>query len=177
MQPTKFDQKSFETLASAMEEAQHNDQPFMGQGPNDTPVIVGDVNNTDSEKDYTVEFLYPKGYAVIGDQEETEDGILVTRQFTGISITPRKARRMRHAVATMLMYLSKVNEKTGVQEVMTFAELAEVYSVLSDDVLDAMENIVQVSLGISDIDMEYITDVSLINVAGELVTANSGFFQ
>lgn len=172
-----FEANATERVLTSLDTAQHTTQPFLGAGKGDAPVVVGDVNNIDSESDYVVEFIYPKGYAVQGDYTETPEGLSVLRKFSGVAITPRKARRMRHAVSTLLIYFSKVNQTTGVQEVMTVSDVANVYGQLSDDIVESMETILQHTLGISELDMEYVTDQSLIHVVGEIIVKNSGFFQ
>lgn len=177
MESKMFDATASSKILESLEQSQHNTQPFLGSGTKDVPVVVGDVNNIDSENDYIVEFLYPHNYSIQGDFESTEDGLIVTRKFSSITITPRKARKMRHAVSTLLLYFSKVSPTTGEHSIMTLSDVANVYGQLSDEIVDAMESIVSVSLGISDIDMEYITDKSLLDVVGELVVRNSGFFQ
>lgn len=172
-----FDTEATKDVVTSISQATTSTQPFMGTGSDNKPVIVGDVNNLDSEADYVVEFLYPAGYAISGDYEETPHGRKVVRKFTGATISPKKGRRMRHAVSVMLLHFSKVDNKTGEHEIMTIADVAEIYGVLSNEVVEAMETILQVTLGISDMDMEYVTDSSLSNVVGEIIQNNSGFFQ
>lgn len=60
---------------------------------------------------------------------------------------------------------------------MSLSEVTEVYSKLSDEVVDAMETLVQYGLGISDYDMEYLSDESLVVLSSQLIDKNSGFFQ
>ena len=170
---TNFDNNTNRSMIE--EQAQTRDQPFMATGSNDTPVVVGDVNNIDAESDYVAKFIYPKNYAIHGDYTDTDEGREVVRVFKGVSITPRKARRVRHAVTTLILYFSKVNTNTGEQEIMSLSEVTEVYSKLTDEVVDAMETLVQVGLGISD--MEYLTDESLVVLSSQLIDKNSGFFQ
>lgn len=175
--PNEFDRASTENVLSSVENAQYNTQPFMGMSQTGEPVVVGDVNNIDSDNEYLVEFLYPKGYTVQGEYEETEDGLLVTRRLSGVTVTPRKARRMRHAVSTLLLYFSKVSPSTGEQELMTIGDVASIYGYLSDEVVGAMETVIMTTLGISEFDMEYLTDRSLVQNVGDIVRNNSGFFQ
>lgn len=177
MTPTNFDNNTNRSMIEALEHAQTRDQPFMATGNNDTPVVVGDVNNIDAESDYVAKFVYPKNFAIQGDYTDTDEGREVVRVFKGVSITPRKARRVRHAVTTLILYFSKVNTNTGEQEIMSLSEVTEVYSKLTDEVVDAMETLVQVGLGISDFDMEYLTDESLVVLSSQLIDKNSGFFQ
>ena len=40
-----------------------------------------------------------------------------------------------------------------------------------------METLVQYGLGISDYDMEYLSDESLVVLSSQLIDKNSGFFQ
>ena len=172
-----FDTTATEKVLTSLNQAQHSTQPFLGAGTGDTPVVVGDLNNIDNEADYYVEFLYPRGYAIQGEFTETEQGLHVIRKFSRKKISPRKARRMRHATSVMVLYFSKVNEATGIQEVMTLSDVAVTYGHLSDEVIDSLETILQTTLGISDMDMEYVTDKSLLNVVGDIIVNNSGFFQ
>lgn len=177
MKSTNFDRTASSNITEAFNEAQRREQPFMATGSNDTPVVVGDVNNIDAESDYVAKFIYPKNYAIQGDYTDTDEGREVIRLFKGVSITPRKARRVRHAVTTLILHFSKVNTQTGEQEIMSLSEVTEVYSKLTDEVVDAMETLVQVGLGISDLDMEYLSDESLVVLSSKLIDNNSGFFQ
>lgn len=177
MTPTNFDTNAQRGMIKAIEQAQTKDQPFMATGSNGNPVVVGDVNNIDAESNYEAKFIYPKNFAVQGDYTDTSEGREVIRVFKGVSITPRKARRVRHAVTTLILYFSKVNTTTGEQEIMSLSEVTEVYSKLSDEVVDAMETLVQYGLGISDYDMEYLSDESLVVLSSQLIDKNSGFFQ
>ena len=169
MTPTNFDTNAQRGMIEAIEQAQTKDQPFMATGSNGAPVVVGDVNNIDAESTYEAKFIYPKNFAVQGDYTDTSEGREVIRVFKGVSITPRKARRVRHAVTTLILYFSKVNTTTGEQEIMSLSEVTEV--------LDAMETLVQYGLGISDYDMEYLSDESLVVLSSQLIDKNSGFFQ
>lgn len=172
-----FDASAGKSVVTAMDKSSRNQQPFMGQDQNGNPVIVGDVNDVDSGADYVVEFLYPKGYAINGDYQETPQGLLVHRVLKDKKITPRTARKLRHAVSVLIVNFSKINESTGSTEIMTIADVANVYEKLPNDVVSAMEDVVQYTLGITDMDMEYLTDGSLIHNATQLILNNSGFFQ
>ena len=172
MTVTNFDKNAQHGMIEAIEQAQRQDQPFMATGSNDSPVVVGDVNNIDAESDYEAKFIYPKNFAIQGNYTDTDEGREVIRVFKGVSITPRKARRVHHAVTTLILYFS-----TGEQEIMSLSEVTEVYSKLSDEVVDAMETLVQYGLGISDYDMEYLSDESLVVLSSQLIDKNSGFFQ
>lgn len=173
-----FDRNAVEELQQAMEGAQTRQEPFLWKNQQGKPEIVGDVSEIDNEKGYIVTFEYPEEYkAQFPDAEVLSSGrLLVKRSFESVTISPRKARRLRHAVAVLISAFSKYDGNNGV-EIMTISEIAEKYEVLSDEVVDAMEKLVQVSFGINDIDMEYLTDDSLIQVSGQLVFNNSGFFQ
>ena len=177
MKKTNFDKNAQHGMIKAIEQAQRQDQPFMATGSNDSPVIVGDVNNIDAEADYEAKFIYPKNFAIQGNYTDTSEGREVIRVYKGVSISPRKARRVRHAVSTLILYFSKVNTTTGEQEIMSLSEVTEVYSKLSDEVVDSMETLVQYGLGISDYDMEYLSDESLVVLSSKLIDKNSGFFQ
>lgn len=177
MTTTNFDTNAQQSMIEAIEQAQRQDQPFMATGSNDSPVVVGDVNNIDAESVYEAKFIYPKNFAIQGKYTDTDEGREVIRVFKDVSITPRKARRVRHAVTTLILYFSKVNTTTGEQEIMSLSEVTEVYSKLSDEVVDAMETLVQYGLGISDYDMEYLSDESLVVLSSQLIDKNSGFFQ
>lgn len=177
MTTTNFDRDAQKSMIHAIEQAQTKEQPFMATGNNEAPVVVGDVNNIDAEADYVAKFIYPKNFAISGEYTDTDEGREVVRVFKGISITPRKARRVRHAVTTLILYFSKVNTNTGEQEIMSLSEVTEVYSKLTDEVVDAMETLVQVGLGISEFDMEYLSDESLVVLSSQLIDNNSGFFQ
>lgn len=177
MTTTNFDNNAQQGMIEAINKAQTQDQPFMATGNNEAPVVVGDVNNIDAESDYVAKFVYPKNFAINGEYTDTDEGREVVRVFKGVSITPRKARRVRHAVTTLILYFSKVNTTTGEQEIMSLSEVTEVYSKLTDEVVDAMETLVQVGLGISDFDMEYLSDESLVVLSSQLIDKNSGFFQ
>lgn len=174
---TVFDTQATEKVVTSMDKASRETQPFLASGDKEQPVIVGDVNNVDNEADYVVEFMYPKGYVVQGDFVETPQGLQVVRRFVNKKITPKLARRLRHAVSTLILYFSKVDTKTGLQELMTISDVANIYGTLSDEVVDAFELVVQKTLGISDLDMEYVTDSSLLQVATDIIENNSGFFQ
>lgn len=173
-----FDRNAIVELKGAMEEAQTNEQPFRWQNQQGQTEIVGDVAEVDVDGDYIVNFEYPKNFAnQFPDAEDNGNGtIAVTRKFDGVSITPRKARRLRHSVSVLITAFAKYESDTGM-EIMTVAEIAERYGILTDEVVDAMENVLQVVLGITDVDMEYVTDESLISVTGMIVSRNSGFFQ
>lgn len=176
-QKQNFDRDAIAELQGAMEEAQTNDQPFRWQNQQGKTEVVGDVAEIDVDGDYIVNFEYPSSYAnQFPDAEDNGNGtITVTRKFDGVSISPRKARRLRNAVAVLISAFAKYDAETGM-DIMTVAEIAERYEILTDDVVDAMEKVLQVVLGITDADMEFVTDESLITATGLIVARNSGFF-
>lgn len=173
----QFDTKATEVLVGSMEEATKNTIPFIGKGEKDNIVVVGDVNNIDTESDYYATFIYPKNYAINGDFKETPEGKEVVRLFSKVEITPKKARRLRHAVSTLILYFSKINKVDKSQDFITMVDFADMYGTLSDEIVEAMESVVQHTLGISDFDMEYLTDESLLDNVTLIVKNNSGFFQ
>lgn len=177
-QKQNFDRDAIAELQGAMEAAQTNDQPFSWRNQQGKTEVVGNVAEIDVDGDYIVNFEYPSSYAnQFPDAEDNGNGtITVTRKFDGVSISPRKARRLRHAVAVLISAFAKYDAETGM-DIMTVAEIAERYEILTDDVVDAMEKVLQVVLGITDADMEFVTDESLITATGLIVARNSGFFQ
>lgn len=178
MTNTFFDTKVGRETVTALETAQKTPTPFMADSGTGAPVIVGDVNQVDVEQDYEVQFLYPSYYAVQGEHTTNERGEkLVTRRYEQVAVTPRKARKMRYATSTIILSFTKMNRETGLPEIMTLSDVAEISSRLSDELVDAMESVLQHTLGISDHDMEYVTDESLLKVVPQIIQHNSGFFQ
>lgn len=172
------DKEAFEMVQNALEESQSNQQPFMWQGRDGRPEVVGDTTDIDNANDYVVSFMYPKQFAGnFEDAEELENGnVLVKRSFEDVQLTPQKARRIKNAASVIITQFLSYDQSTGLRY-QTVAEMAEVYAQLTPELWDAMEAIVQGVLGITDFDMEYTTDESVLEVAVKIVTNNSGFFQ
>lgn len=172
------DKEAVEMLQGALEESQSNQQPFMWQGRDGRPEVVGDTTDIDNANDYVVSFMYPKQFAGnFDDAEELENGnVLVKRSFEDVQLTPQKARRIKNAASVIITQFLSYDQSTGLRY-QTVAEMAEVYAQLTPELWDAMEAIVQGVLGITDFDMEYTTDGSVLEVAVKIVTNNSGFFQ
>lgn len=165
-------------MRNAMEEAQTKPQPFNWQNQDGTMEVVGDVSDIDAEEDYVVQFRYPAEYASqFTDYDEMDDGtIVVSRSFNSVKLTPRKARRIKQAASAIIVWFTTYENTTGLR-VQTVAELADMYVKLTPELWDAIEEVVQVVLGITDFDMEYTTDESVIAVGVDIVRNNSGFFQ
>lgn len=165
-------------MRDAMEEAQTKEQPFNWQNQDGAMEVVGDVSDIDAEKDYVVQFRYPAEYASqFTDYDEMDDGtIVVSRSFNSVNLTPRKARRIKQAASAIIVWFTTYENTTGLR-VQTVAELADMYVKLTPELWDAIEEVVQVVLGITDFDMEYTTDESVIAVGVDIVRNNSGFFQ
>lgn len=172
------DKEAFEMIQNALEDSQSNQQPFMWQGRDGRPEVVGDTTDIDNANDYVVSFMYPKQFAGnFEDAEELENGnVLVKRSFEDVQLTPQKARRIKNAASVIITQFLSYDQSTGLRY-QTVAEMAEVYAQLTPELWDAMEAIVQGVLGITDFDMEYTTDESVLEVAVKIVTNNSGFFQ
>lgn len=172
------DKEAIEMLQGALEDSQSNQQPFMWQGRDGHPEVVGDTTDIDNANDYVVSFMYPKQFAGnFDDAEELENGnVLVKRSFEDVQLTPQKARRIKNAASVIITQFLSYDHSTGLRY-QTVAEMAEVYAQLTPELWDAMEAIVQGVLGITDFDMEYTTDESVLEVAVKIVTNNSGFFQ
>lgn len=172
------DKEAVEMLQGALEDSQSNQQPFMWQGRDGRPEVVGDTTDIDNANDYVVSFMYPKQFAGnFEDAEELENGnVLVKRSFEDVQLTPQKARRIKNAASVIITQFLSYDQSTGLRY-QTVAEMAEVYAQLTPELWDAMEAIVQGVLGITDFDMEYTTDESVLEVAVKIVTNNSGFFQ
>lgn len=172
------DKEAFEMVQNALEESQSNQQPFMWQGRDGRPEVVGDTTDIDNANDYVVSFMYPKQFAGnFDDAEELENGnVLVKRSFEDVQLTPQKARRIKNAASVIITQFLSYDQSTGLRY-QTVAEMAEVYAQLTPELWDAMEAIVQGVLGITGFDMEYTTDESVLEVAVKIVTNNSGFFQ
>lgn len=165
-------------MRDAIEEAQTKEQPFNWQNQDGAMEVVGDVSDIDAEKDYVVQFRYPAEYASqFTDYDEMDDGtIVVSRSFNSVKLTPRKARRIKQAASAIIVWFTTYENTTGLR-VQTVAELADMYVKLTPELWDAIEEVVQVVLGITDFDMEYTTDESVIAVGVDIVRNNSGFFQ
>lgn len=172
------DKEAFEMVQNALEESQSNQQPFTWQDRDGSIEVVGDTTDIDNANDYVVTFMYPQQFANnFEDAEELENGnVLVKRSFEDVQLTPQKARRIKNAASVIITQFLTYDQSTGLRY-QTVAEMAEVYAQLTPELWDAMEAIVQGVLGITDFDMEYTTDESILEVAVKIVTNNSGFFQ
>lgn len=172
------DKEAFEIVQNALEESQSNQQPFTWQGRDGSIEIVGDTTDIDNANDYVVAFMYPQQFANnFDDAEDLGNGnVLVKRSFEDVQLTPQKARRIKNAASVIITQFLTYDQSTGLRY-QTVAEMAEVYAQLTPELWDAMEAIVQGVLGITDFDMEYTTDESILEVAVKIVTNNSGFFQ
>lgn len=177
-QPKNFDKEAIEGIDRALQQSQKNPQPFLAVSDEGKAVVVGNADDVDTVSDYIVDFEYPASMKkAFDDYVDNEDGtITVSRSFNEVKLTPRKSRRIRHAVSVLMTGFSKVTTQGG-REVMTIGDVASRYEVLDDSITEAMENILQVVLGITDMDMEYVSDESLISVVSDLIQRNSGFFQ
>lgn len=172
------DREAFELMQGALEESQSNQQPFTWQGRDGSIEVVGDTTDIDNANDYVVSFMYPKQFASnFDDAEDMGNGnVLVKRSFENVQLTPQKARRIKNAASVIITQFLAYDKSTGLRY-QTVAEMAEVYAQLTPELWDAMETIVKMVLGITDFDMEYTTDESVLEVAVKIVTNNSGFFQ
>lgn len=172
------DKEAVKMLQGALEESQSNQQPFTWQGRDGSIEVVGDTTDIDNANDYVVTFMYPQQFANnFDDAEDLGNGnVLVKRSFENVELTPQKARRIKNAASVIITQFLTYDQSTGLRY-QTVAEMAEVYAQLTPDLWDAMEAIVQGVLGITDFDMEYTTDESILEVAVKIVTNNSGFFQ
>lgn len=171
-------QQDAAALAQSLNIAQETPQPFMAVDNAGKPVVVGDVADVASPQDYEVIFNYPKQQAVkFEDAVDLGNGwVSVTRSFKDVQITPIMTTRLRHAVAVVWEHFTTITEQNTV-EVVTVSDAFKIYKQLPDDLIDAMLRIVQVALGVSDYDIQYITAESLLSVTTDLVTNNAGFFQ
>lgn len=172
------DREALELMQGALEESQSNQQPFTWQGRDGNIEVVGDTTDIDNANDYVVSFMYPKQFASnFDDAEDMGNGnVLVKRSFENVQLTPQKARRIKNAASVIITQFLAYDKSTGLRY-QTVAEMAEVYAQLTPELWDAMETIVKMVLGITDFDMEYTTDESVLEVAVKIVTNNSGFFQ
>lgn len=172
------DREALELMQGALEESQSNQQPFTWQGRDGSIEVVGDTTDIDNANDYVVSFMYPKQFASnFDDAEDMGNGnVLVKRSFENVQLTPQKARRIKNAASVIITQFLAYDKSTGLRY-QTVAEMAEVYAQLTPELWDAMETIVKMVLGITDFDMEYTTDESVLEVAVKIVTNNSGFFQ
>lgn len=172
------DKEAVEMLQGALEDSQSNQQPFTWQGRDGSIEVVGDTTDIDNANDYVVTFMYPQQYANnFDDAEDLGNGnVLVKRSFENVQLTPQKARRIKNAASVIITQFLTYEQSTGLRY-QTVAEMAEVYAQLTPELWDAMETIVKMVLGITDFDMEYTTDESILEVAVKIVTNNSGFFQ
>lgn len=171
------DKEAVEMLQGALEESQSNQQPFTWQGRDGSIEVVGDTTDIDNANDYVVTFMYPQQFANnFDDAEDLGNGnVLVKRSFENVQLTPQKARRIKNAASVIITRFLSYDQSTGLHY-QTVAEMAEVYAQLTPELWDAMEAIVQGVLGITDHDMEYTTDESILKVAVKIVINNSGFF-
>ena len=172
------DRDAIEKLTGALEESQTKQQPFMWEGRDGSVEVVGDTTDIDNNGTYVVSFMYPAEYATrFEDAEDLGNGqVLVKRRFDDIELTPQKARRIKNAASVVITEFLAYDKQTGLRY-QTIAEMAGVYVQLTPELWDAMETIVKMVLGITDFDMEYTTDESIVDVATSIVTNNSGFFQ
>lgn len=168
-------------LAAAINQTQESQQPFMGADEKGKPVIVGDVTNISNPKDYTVTFEYPKDMALkLQNKEFTDLGngwVRFDRLFKEIQLTPKKAAAIKHQAAVILDYMSRLTGKNIQLEILTIGDAYAVFKEFPEELIDAVYRVVQVPLGISDSDIEYVDFESALNTATQLIVNNAGFFQ
>lgn len=159
--------------------ATQTDEPVAISTPTNN-IVNGNpqLTNTNEPKDYKVEFILPVTEATPADAEFLYNNTAY-RQIVTVKqkfISSMIARRARHYSAYIASVFTDFKE-LGDSKIYTPDEVVRVYENFTEEAQKACENLVKIVLGIPDHLMPYITDLSIINLSGEIIKNNKAFFQ
>lgn len=147
-------------LTSAVAEAQEDDTPYVGI-VDDELHVIGDPDKTEVKKhDYIVHFTFPNtrewrdALKSSGDTIESEQGdyVSVKREFKGVYVRPKQAKRTLEAFARLQIFLMSVGKLENGEytvNVKTEDEARAMFESLDEACVNSMYDAVSAFLGIS----------------------------
>lgn len=157
-------------LKHGIEKAQEDTTP-VAIVDDDALKVIGDANKTENKFfDYKVKFIFPMSLDnQIKGEKTYKDGRIETYvEFKNITITPRKNIKVQAKLITLLPLFYKVDETKKISE-MTDAEFVDFTKVFTDDVIDAIYDLVATALEIDPMFLDYMDAISATGVMVKLV--------
>lgn len=155
------------------------DEPVAIQTQTDN-VVNGDTTKfgTNEPQDYSLTFWLPVTDRTPSDATLVMNNTAYVQTVTAKQkfITARVARKVRSYASTITLAFTELKEN-GDSDLYTPEDLLKVYEVFDDDVIEACEKLVCEVLDVSPNLIEYITDVSLVEVCSKIIANNPAFFQ
>lgn len=171
---------SVEDLNEKFVNAVSDDTPIAVQTPTGN-VVSGDTRKvgTTQKKDYELTFYLPV--------EEGMDTSKLTLVMGGAAyrvtvkanqrfISGRIGRKVRNYASKVAVAFTQFRED-GSTDVYTVEDYFKLLEVFDDEVIEACEKLVVETLGVSEALIPYITDESLMEAVGQILTNNPSFFQ
>lgn len=166
-------ENEYKSIDEAIDQAQESIVPFP-VSTEDELSVVGDANKTEINKhDFEIEFLVPDG------NKYTKH----TKEFKNIYITPRQSPLVIKAMTALMPLFKKADGKGNVVDY-TDEEKREIVNKMSEEVYDALYDVVAAVLHISDDFKDYMTPQSVIKAATniiyqypEMVNESDTFFE
>lgn len=158
--------KNYQDVKSAMDKAEEDVTPFAVV--NDSKLsVIGDPNKTQvKQNDYVLTFRFPPSMNVEG--RKTARGIEVDMTFKDIFIKPRDDMDIVRLLVNILPYFRKVEEDGTVTE-LGRDDIFNIIGSLSDEIINAMVDLVAKVCGVDERLKDYITPLSVMQTVAKII--------
>lgn len=182
--------QKFQELKDKMKDSQNDNTPYLAVTSDDELHVIGDPNETEIvPADYTVYFLFPdtqkyrdrvaRTGAVETDEingrkiegEIPKGQFLAKRTYSNVHITPRRVGSVISAFVTVEQFFYDVSEDGEIKD-MSYEESIEVFRMLTQDILDAVYDVVSAVLKIPADEQEWILPINALEIATKMVVQN-----
>ena len=182
--------QKFQKLKDKMKDSQNDNTPYLAVTSDDELHVIGDPNETEIvPADYTVYFLFPdtqkyrdrvaRTGAVETDEingrkiegEIPKGQFLAKRTYSNVHITPRRVGSVISAFVTVEQFFYDVSEDGEIKD-MSYEESIEVFRMLTQDILDAVYDVVSAVLKIPADEQEWILPINALEIATKMVVQN-----
>ena len=182
--------QKFQELKDKMKDSQNDNTPYLAVTSDDELHVIGDPNETEIvPADYTVYFLFPdtqkyrdrvaRTGAVETDEingrkiegEIPKGQFLAKRTYKNVHVTPRRVGSVISAFVTVEQFFYDVSEDGEIKD-MSYEESIEVFRMLTQDILDAVYDVVSAVLKIPADEQEMILPINALEIATKMVVQN-----
>ena len=182
--------QKFQELKDKMKDSQNDSTPYLAVTSDDELHVIGDPNETEIvPADYTVYFLFPdtqkyrdrvaRTGAVETDEingrkiegEIPKGQFLAKRTYKNVHVTPRRVGSVISAFVTVEQFFYDVSEDGEIKD-MSYEESIEVFRMLTQDILDAVYDVVSAVLKIPADEQEMILPINALEIATKMVVQN-----
>lgn len=182
--------QKFQELKDKMKDSQNDNTPYLAVTSDDELHVIGDPNETEIvPADYTVYFLFPdtqkyrervartgavetdeiNGHKIEGEIPKGQ--FLAKRTYSNVHITPRRVGSVISAFVTVEQFFYDVSEDGEIKD-MSYEESIEVFRMLTQDILDAVYDVVSAVLKIPADEQEWILPINALEIATKMVVQN-----